>query len=108
MARAAWKYHFFQTPETEVYINYLIDDVKPEQPLTDRKITITKFNYFIPCEVYTGKWLVDKNLTKYHTSFKLGQFKKNKKPFYIRKKKKKNVTKKNPISFSNKHTPRGC
>lgn len=62
--------------------------------MRNRKITLTKLNYFIPALLHTGKWLVERNFTKYHTSFKLGQFTKNRKPFYFRSKKKKKCYKK--------------
>lgn len=99
LARASWKYHFFQSSEVEHYANYLADDIRPEAPMRNRKITLTKLNYFIPAVLHTGKWLVERNFTKYHVSFKLGQFTKNRKPFYFRSKKKKNVTKEDLLSI---------
>lgn len=94
LARASWKYHFFRLSEIEHYANYLTDDIKPYDVTTYRRNTITKLNYFIPTTIHTGKWSIDKDFTKYHISFKIGQFTKNRKPFYFRSKKKKNVTKK--------------
>jgi len=64
--------------------------------MVNRRTTLTKLNYFIPAVLYTGKWSVEKNFTRYHVGFKLGQFTKTRKPFYFRSKKKKNVTKKKP------------
>lgn len=107
LARASWKYHFFKLSEVDNYVNYLTDDVKPESPQTLRHTTLTKLNYFIPARVYTGKWSVGKVFMKYHTGFKLGQFTKTRKPFYFRSKKKKSVTKKNPISLIFKYVTGG-
>lgn len=104
MARASWKFHFFQLTEVEHYANYLTDDLKPEYPMVNRRTTLTKLNYFIPAVLYTGKWSVEKNFTRYHVGFKLGQFTKTRKPFYFRSKKKKNVTKKNHVSLTIKYT----
>ncbi len=103
MARASWKYHFFREREIGYYSEYLSDDVRPYDAVSYRHNTITKLNYFIPVSIYTGKWWVDKNFTKYHTSFKIGQFTKTRKPYYFRSKKKKNVTKKNYLSRNFKH-----
>lgn len=97
LARASWKYHFFRKSEIEQYCEYLIDNVRPEIYYPKRHDTITKLNYFVIRKIYTGKWLVERNFTKYHTSFKVGQFTKNRKPYYFRSKKKKNVTKKNTL-----------
>ncbi len=55
LARASWKYHFFQLSEVEHYANYLSDDIKPDTPMTNRRITLTKLNYYIPSTLYTGK-----------------------------------------------------
>lgn len=88
----------------EHYANYLTDDIKPEYPMVNRRTTLTKLNYFIPALLYTGKWSVEKNFTRYHVGFKLGQYTKTRKPFYFRSKKKKNVTKKNYLSFTVKYT----
>lgn len=106
LARASWKFHFFQLSEMEHYANYLTDDIKPEYPMVNRRTTLTKLNYFIPALLYTGKWSVEKNFTRYHVGFKLGQYTKTRKPFYFRSKKKKNVTKKNYLSFTVKYTSR--
>lgn len=62
--------------------------------MVNRRTTLTKLNYFIPSLLYTGKWSVEKNFTKYHVGFKLGQFTKTRKPFYFRSKKKKKCYKK--------------
>lgn len=98
MARASWKFHPFKDYEVEQYINYITDNHVDLIESNNKRInTIHKLNYFIPVSLHTGKWLIEKNLTKYHFSFKLGQFTKNRKPFYFRSKKKKNV-KKNYLS----------
>lgn len=106
MARAGWKYHFFRSEDITNYLNYLTDDFYEDESVytNSRFKTITKLNYFTPLTVYTGKWLVNKNLTKHYFGIKVGQLTKTRKPFYFRsKKKKKNVRKKNPVSiwFSN-------
>lgn len=93
MARSSWKYHFFKLNELEQYVNYLTDNEVVSTTVPKRKTTLHKFNYFIPQTLHTGKWLVDKYFSKYHIGFKLGQFTKNRKPYYFRSKKKKNVTK---------------
>lgn len=94
MARASWKYHFFNKSDVEHYTNYLIDEIKPTDINLKRHTTLTKLNYFIPTEIYFGKSTIIKNFSRYHISFKVGQFTKNRKPFFFRSKKKKNVTKK--------------
>ena len=93
MARASWKYHFFKESEVEHYVNYLTDG-EVFSYNNKRKTTITKLNYYLPSFVYTGKYEIERRFSRYHIGFKLGQFTKNRKPFYFRSKKKKNVTKK--------------
>lgn len=99
MARASWKYHFFKDTEVEAYIDYLTD-VTPNYINEKRKTTLTKLNYFLPSILYTGKYQIERRFNKYHMGFKLGQFTKNRKPFYFRSKKKKNVTKKYHLSIA--------
>lgn len=94
LARASWKYHFFKDADVENYANYLTDAPSEFDFNSLRKTTITKLNFFKPAVISTGKYTVEKYLTKYHIGFKLGGFTKNRKPFYFRSKKKKNVTKK--------------
>ncbi len=93
MARSSWKYHFYKTEDIENYINYLTDS-SVYNNLTSRVATITKLNFFRQGLIYTGKYEVLKNFSRYHIGFKVGAFTKNRKPFYFRSKKKKNVTKK--------------
>jgi len=100
LARASWKYHFFQNNEIEDYTNFLTDSYFEEQCISSRKITITKLNFFKHLSVSTGKTIVDKSISKYHVGCKVGQFTKNRKPFYFRSKKKKNVTKKYKLQHS--------
>lgn len=99
MARASWKYHFFKESEIFDYISYITDEQNNlfNAYNNDRHKTITKLNCFTLFTINTGKWLVDRSLTKYHIGIKLGQLTKTRKPFYFRSKKKKNVTKKNPL-----------
>lgn len=99
LARASWKYHFFRKNEIEHYANYLTEDIRPTDVVTYRRNTITKLNYFIPTVIHAGKWSIDKYFTKYHVSFKIGQFTKNRKPFYFRSKKKKKCYKKIPYTI---------
>lgn len=98
MARASWKFHFFKYSEIEDYINYLTDYEFTSNLNTDRRSTVTRLNFFKLANLSTGKVDVDRVITKHHFSFKLGQLIKNRKPFYFRSKKKKNVTKKNNLS----------
>lgn len=56
---------------------------------SNRRVTITKLNYFLPSLLYTGKYSFERTFSRYHIGFKLGQFTKNRKPFYFRSKKKK-------------------
>lgn len=99
MARASWKYHFYKKNEITAYVNYLLD-VPQSEILSKRKTTITKLNCFNYAEVYTGKYTLEKRFSKYHIGLKLGAFTKNRKPFYFRSKKKKNVTKKYKLYYS--------
>lgn len=100
LARASWKYHFFQKYEVEDYVNFLTDSYFEEQFIISRNVTITKLNFFKQLSVSTGKFIVDKSISKYHISHKVGQFTKTRKPFYFRSKKKKNVTKKYKLSHT--------
>ena len=93
LARSSWKYHFYRKNEIESYVDYLTDKFH-HTPLTDRKITLTKLNYYKPGTLYTGKYTISMIFSVNHVGFKLGAFTKNRKPFYFRSKKKKNVTKK--------------
>lgn len=84
------------------YLNYLTDEVYQDESIytNSRFKTITKLNYFSSLTIYTGKWLVDKTLSRHYIGIKVGQLTKTRKPFYFRsKKKKKNVTKKNSLPF---------
>lgn len=81
----------FKDKEIEQYINYITDEnIINNLEDNKRHLTIHKLNYFLPYRVYTGKWTIYTQLTKYHFSFKLGQLTKTRKPFYFRSKKKKN------------------
>lgn len=97
LARASWKFHFYKLQDLDNYVDYMTDTNLYSLENTTRHSTITKFNFFVPAVLHTGKVLVDKNFTRYHIGFKLGQFTKNRKPYYFRSKKKKNVTKKNHL-----------
>lgn len=94
LARASWKYHFFQKYEVEDYINFLTDSYFEEQFIVSRNVTITKLNFFKQLSVSTGKFIVDKAISKHHIGHKVGQFTKTRKPFYFRSKKKKKCYKK--------------
>lgn len=97
MARASWKYHPFSLTEVEQFSDYLTEGLYFIKNKPKRNITITKLNYFHEFNIYTGKWLIEKSLTKYHFGFKLGMLTKTRKPYYFRSKKKKSVTKKYSI-----------
>lgn len=96
MARSSWKYHFYKLEELEAYLHYITDNGYYYQ-LTNRKTTLNKLNFFKQGVLHTGKYTIVRRFTKYHIGLKLGAFTKNRKPFYFRSKKKKNVTKKYPI-----------
>lgn len=89
MSRASWKYHHYASQDIESYINYLTEYNNPEIIFPQPTITIHKLNYFKPIYLYTGKWGIEFKFTRYHKSFKYGQFRKTRKPFYFRSKKKK-------------------
>lgn len=98
MARAGWKYYFFKDFEVEQYSDYLFDDLVLPQVLNNKRHnTIHLLNYFLPVDIHTGKWTIDRKFNKYFINFKLGQFTKNRKPFYFRSKKKRFDTKKNRV-----------
>jgi ribosomal protein S19 len=79
------------------YTSKLTDNLVNVNKLnTKRNSTIHKLNYFGKAEIYTGKWLVELNLSKYSFGFKLGQFTKTRKPYYFRSKKK--IVKKKKLS----------
>lgn len=82
-------------------MNFLTDEnyVNEASFTTKRHNTITKLNCFTYPEIYTGKWVVEQRLTSHYIGFKLGQVTKTRKPYYFRSKKKKNVTKKNKLSY---------
>ena len=98
LARSSWKYHFYRKDEVESYVNYLTDSFDYSE-LVDRKTTLTKLNYYKPGTLYTGKYTIAMRFSTHHVGFKLGAFTKNRKPFYFRSKKKKNVTKKYTVQF---------
>ncbi len=93
MARASWKYYSFKQQEVLYYTKYLLD-LPQDDFIIKRFTTITKLNYFVNPKLSTGKYLIKKSFSKYHIGLKFGSFTKNRKPFYFRSKKKKNVTKK--------------
>lgn len=99
MARASWKYHYFLNEEIDNYIEYLSEEnfVNETIPINSRIKTITQLNYFLNVEIYNGKWHIFKKLSKHYFGYKLGNFTKNRKPYYFRSKKKKNVTKKHKL-----------
>ena len=88
LARASWKYHFYIQTEVEDYTDYLIDQ-NPTKLNLVRKTTLTKLNFFKIGYIYSGKYTVEKKFSKLHIGFKLGEFTKNRKPFFFRSKKKK-------------------
>lgn len=96
MAKSSRKYHFYKKSDVEGYINNLID-TKDNSYMSNRRVTLTRLNYFKPSSLYSGKYTIERFFTKYHIGLKLGSFTKNRKPFYFRSKKKKNVTKKYSI-----------
>lgn len=101
LARASWKFHFFKTQDVDNYVDYMTDANLNVTENTTRHSTITKFNYFVPANLHTGKVLVEKGFTRYHIGFKLGQFTKNRKPYYFRSKKKKKCYKKKQPTIIN-------
>lgn len=107
LARASWKYHFFKESEVEDYALYLTDSGGPRVNIY-RKSTLTRLNFFKPSSISCGKYIVDKFFTKYHIGFKVGEFTKNRKPFYFRSKKKKIVTKKYKLSNTTKNFTPKC
>jgi len=88
MARSTYKYYNFNDLEITNYIYYLTENNNLLISNNSRSLTIHKLNYYLPFNIYTGKWTIKKYFFKNHWSFKLGQFTKTRKPFFFRSKKK--------------------
>jgi hypothetical protein len=108
VARASWKYYFYKDFEVDQYVDKLIDEPIISNSFNNKRhSTLHKLNFFLPTQIHTGKWIIEKLFTKYHIGFKLGQFTKTRKPYYFRSKKKRSVTKKNYVPSTIKYLTSG-
>lgn len=88
MARSTYKYYSFDNLEILNYIHYLTEHNNLLVSKNIRSLTLHQLNYYLPFNIYTGKWVIKKYFLKHHWNFKVGQFTKTRKPFFFRSKKK--------------------
>ena len=89
MARVSWKFYPFRDQEIEAYIEHITDTYSTFNDNNNKRhLTVHKLNFHMPFKIYTGKWTIQRELTKFHFGYKLGQLTKTRKPFYFRSKKK--------------------